>query len=140
MHRRHFLRSAGVALAAASTASWAATNKALAVPPATQPVTLPGGLPAPFAAAPPLAPMRPSVDRIIAINGCTRPFRAQGPRIEAERIGRKTVVHNYGHGGSGWSLSWGAAEQALRLVRAADPAARALAVIGCGAIGLTTAL
>ncbi|TQT81526.1 twin-arginine translocation signal domain-containing protein, partial [Xanthomonas perforans] len=33
MHRRHFLRSAGVALAAASTASWAATNKALAVPP-----------------------------------------------------------------------------------------------------------
>lgn len=63
-----------------------------------------------------------------------------GPRIEAERIGRKTVVHNYGHGGSGWSLSWGAAEQALRLVRAADPAARALAVIGCGAIGLTTAL
>ncbi|TQU09821.1 twin-arginine translocation signal domain-containing protein, partial [Xanthomonas perforans] len=27
MHRRHFLRSAGVALAAASTASWAATNK-----------------------------------------------------------------------------------------------------------------
>ncbi|MBV6806122.1 FAD-dependent oxidoreductase [Xanthomonas euvesicatoria] len=140
MHRRHFLRSAGVALAAASTASWAATNKALAVPSATQPVTLPGGLPAPFAAAPSLAPMRASVDRIIAINGCTRPFRAQGPRIEAERIGRKTVVHNYGHGGSGWSLSWGAAEQALRLVRAADPQARVLAVIGCGAIGLTTAL
>ncbi len=140
MHRRHFLRSAGVALAAASTASRAATDKALAIASTAQPQTPPGTSPAPFAAMPPLAPMRASVDRIIAINGCTRPFRAQGPRIEAERIGRKTVVHNYGHGGSGWSLSWGAAEQALRLVHAADPAARELAVIGCGAIGLTTAL
>ncbi|OLG49478.1 FAD-dependent oxidoreductase [Xanthomonas oryzae pv. oryzae] len=140
MHRRHFLRSAGVALAAASTASRAATDKALAIASTAQPQTPPGTSPAPFAAMPPLAPMRASVDRIIAINACTRPFRAQGPRIEAERIGRKTVVHNYGHGGSGWSLSWGAAEQALRLVHAADPAARELAVIGCGAIGLTTAL
>ncbi|PPU36895.1 FAD-dependent oxidoreductase [Xanthomonas sp. CFBP 7912] len=138
MDRRHFLRSAGVALAAASTGGLAAsrTPAADALPSAALPI----GAPLPFAAAPALVPIRASVDRIIAIDGCTRPFRAQGPRIEAERIGRKTVVHNYGHGGSGWSLSWGAAEHAVRLVRAADADARELAVIGCGAIGLTTAL
>ncbi|MCC8538322.1 FAD-dependent oxidoreductase [Xanthomonas axonopodis pv. poinsettiicola] len=141
MHRRHFLHSAGLALAAASTASWAAAGKAgTAASTALPPSSPPDALSARFAAAPPLVPMLASVDRIIAIDGCTRPFRAQGPRIEAERIGRKTVVHNYGHGGSGWSLSWGAAEHALRLVRAADADARELAVIGCGAIGLTTAV
>ncbi|NIK41899.1 FAD-dependent oxidoreductase [Xanthomonas arboricola] len=140
MHRRHFLHSAGLALAAASSGSWAATGKAAAAPSSPLPAMPPGASPDQFAAAPPLAPIRAAVDRIIAINGCTRPFRAQGPRIEAERIGRKTVVHNYGHGGSGWSLSWGAAEHALRLVQAADADARELAVIGCGAIGLTTAL
>ncbi|MET0289009.1 MAG: FAD-dependent oxidoreductase [Pseudoxanthomonas sp.] len=86
----------------------------------------------------PWAPITAANDRIVAITVCTRPFRAQGPRIEREQLGRKTVVHNYGHGGSGWSLSWGAAEHALRLVKDRD--AREVAVIGCGAIGLTTAL
>src|ERR1700682_3742297 len=51
--------------------------------------------------------LRASVDRITRITVCTRPFRAQGPRLDGEQVGRKTVVHNYGHGGSGWSLSWG---------------------------------
>src|SRR5580658_1210094 len=53
-----------------------------------------------------LAPLRISPDQISAITVCTRPFRAQGPRLEAERRGDKTVIHHYGHGGSGWSLSW----------------------------------
>ena len=91
-----------------------------------------------FAPPPPLAPIRASVDRIVAVNVCSRPFRAQGPRIEAERIGRRTVVHNYGHGGAGWSLSWGSAVRALELVQATGE--RDVAVIGCGAIGLTTAV
>ena len=69
---------------------------------------------------------------------CTRPFRAQGPRVEVERLGSKTIVHNYGHGGAGWSLSWGSAALALQLIQ--STAARQIAVIGCGAIGLTTAI
>ena len=81
------------------------------------------------------------VDRLFKITVCTRPFRAQGPRIEAERIGDKLVIHNYGHGGSGWSLSWGSGELALNLaLQGRDPSATDLAVIGCGALGLTAAV
>lgn len=85
-----------------------------------------------------LAPIIATPDRIIEMNVCTRPFRLQGPRIESERIGRKQVVHNYGHGGSGWSLSWGTGKIAVEMAKAHG--LRELAVIGCGAIGLTTAL
>jgi len=84
-----------------------------------------------------LPPLRARPDRITRITVCTRPFRADGPRIEAERIGDKTVVHNYGHGGSGWSLSWGSGALAVELAMATGE--RDIAVIGCGAIGLTTA-
>ena len=58
---------------------------------------------------PPLRPVRAEAQRLFDITVCLRPFRAAGPRLDAERIGDTTVVHNYGHGGSGWSLSWGGA-------------------------------
>lgn len=91
--------------------------------------------------APPRAPaaMRISVDRIIDIAVGIRPFRAQGPRIEGERLFGKQVVHHYGHGGSGWSLSWGSAQRALALIQARVRPGQRIAVIGAGAIGLTTA-
>jgi len=92
--------------------------------------------------APPHAPVavRASPDRLIDIVVGIRPFRAQGPRIETERLHGKTVVHHYGHGGSGWSLSWGSAQRALALVQASGvKPGQHIAVIGCGAIGLTTA-
>jgi glycine/D-amino acid oxidase-like deaminating enzyme len=85
-----------------------------------------------------LPPVRASADRITRITVCTRPFRAQGPRLEVEKIGPKTVVHNYGHGGSGWSLSWGSGSVAT--AKAMATGERDVAVIGCGAIGLTNAL
>jgi glycine/D-amino acid oxidase-like deaminating enzyme len=90
-----------------------------------------------FAAPPAPARVRASEDRIVDVTVGIRPFRLQGPRIEAERIHGKPVVHHYGHGGSGWSLSWGSAQVALPLIQATG--ARHVAVIGCGAIGLTTA-
>jgi glycine/D-amino acid oxidase-like deaminating enzyme len=55
-----------------------------------------------------------------------------------ETVGTKNVVHNYGHGGSGWSLSWGSG--AIATARAMATGDRDIAVIGCGALGLTTAL
>ena len=85
-----------------------------------------------------LAPVRAHPDRLFDITVCLRPFRAQGPRIEAERIGDTLVVHNYGHGGSGWSLSWGSATLAIQKALGNSPAQ--IAVIGCGAIGLTSAI
>jgi len=86
----------------------------------------------------PLAPLRMEVDRITKITVCLRPFRAMGPRLDVETVVGKRVVHNYGHGGSGWSLSWGSAEIAAG--KALEGGTREVAVIGCGAIGLTTAL
>ncbi len=79
-----------------------------------------------------------SPDRITAITVCTRPFRAQGPRLDVEQVGRKIVVHNYGHGGSGWSLSWGSSSIAVE--KALATGERDIAVIGCGALGLTSSL
>jgi glycine/D-amino acid oxidase-like deaminating enzyme len=136
MHRRHFLRGAGAALAVVSSGALAAESSRKTTPLA---VPEPPPLAPHFAEPQPLAPIRATPDRIVALSVCTRPFRAQGPRIEVVRIGRKQVVHNYGHGGSGWSLSWGSAELAVGLAQAAG-ARDELAVIGCGAIGLTTAL
>jgi glycine/D-amino acid oxidase-like deaminating enzyme len=94
--------------------------------------------PAPPAARLELPPLNASPDRITAVTVCTRPFRALGPRLDVEQIQGKTVVHNYGHGGSGWSLSWGSGEIAVEKAMATGE--REVAVIGCGAIGLTTAL
>lgn len=127
MERRQFLRQASATLAVASTAGLAACTA-----PAVKSRS------ASTACSPSLAPIRASTDRITGVYVCTRPFRAAGPRIELEKIGKKTVVHNYGHGGSGWSLSWGSGTLALQMVQASG--ARELGVIGCGAIGLTTAL
>jgi D-amino-acid oxidase len=87
---------------------------------------------------PPLAPVRAHADRLFDITVCLRPFRARGPRIEAEQIGDTLVVHNYGHGGSGWSLSWGSANMAMQKALVNSPSQ--IAVIGCGAIGLTSAI
>ncbi len=85
-----------------------------------------------------LNPVRASADRITRITVCTRPFRAQGPRLDTETVGSKLVVHNYGHGGSGWSLSWGSSAVAVRKAMASGE--RDMAVVGCGALGLTSAL
>lgn len=44
-----------------------------------------------------------------------RPVRDE-IRVEAEKFGGKTIVHNYGHGGSGFTLSWGCAQDVVDIV------------------------
>ena len=87
---------------------------------------------------PPLAPVRARLDRLFDITVCLRPFRAAGPRLDTEQVGGALVVHNYGHGGSGWSLSWGSGTIAVQKAMANSP--KDVAVIGCGALGLTAAI
>jgi glycine/D-amino acid oxidase-like deaminating enzyme len=99
--------------------------------------TVAGPAPRP-AAFPVLQPIRARPERLFDLTVCLRPFRAMGPRLDAERVGDALVVHNYGHGGSGWSLSWGSAEGAVRQALAGSP--EKIAIVGCGALGLTSAI
>ncbi|PSR55623.1 FAD-dependent oxidoreductase [Adhaeribacter arboris] len=78
-----------------------------------------------------------SPDRIIKETVGLRPYRLSGPRLDVEMLGQKTIVHNYGHGGSGFSLSWGTGQ--IAATRAAATGHQEIAVIGCGIVGLTTA-
>lgn len=85
-----------------------------------------------------LKPLDLSVGNLTKITVCTRPFRPAGPRLESETVGAKTLVHNYGHGGSGWSLAWGYAEAVRNKIAPARP--KTVSVLGAGAMGLTTAI
>ena len=43
-----------------------------------------------------------------------RPFRRSGVRLERDRLrDGRPVIHNYGHGGAGFTLSWGCAREVL---------------------------
>ena len=106
------------------------------------------------------APVKVDRKRIIRELVGLRPYRPSGFVVSAERFGRKLIVHNYGHGGAGVTLSWGTASLALdlardfiqgtgagsaetrqrstKLRRALTP--RRFAVLGCGVSGLSTAI
>ena len=59
----------------------------------------------------------PQLDRSKIVGGTVglRPSRSE-VRLEVEYIGERKVVHNYGHGGAGVTLSWGCAEEVVNLV------------------------
>ena len=63
------------------------------------------------------APVKVSRDRVIREVVGLRPYRAEGFVVDAERVGHKLIVHNYGHGGAGMTLSWGTASLAVDLLR-----------------------
>lgn len=78
-----------------------------------------------------------SWDRIIRTTVGLRPHRPSGFVLKAEQFDDKTVIHNYGHGGTGLSLGWGTGYLAADLATAHGD--RRAAVIGCGIVGLTAA-
>jgi glycine/D-amino acid oxidase-like deaminating enzyme len=84
-----------------------------------------------------LTPVRVSADRVIRATVGLRPHRPSGFVLRAEPFDGKTLIHNYGHGGAGMSLSWGTGQMAAEL--ALDHQDRRAAVLGCGVVGLTTA-
>jgi len=84
-----------------------------------------------------LLPVRASWDRVIRTTVGLRPYRPSGFVLSAESLGGKMLIHNYGHGGAGMSLSWGTGRMAAEL--ALEGPGRSAAVVGCGVAGLTTA-
>ena len=51
-----------------------------------------------------------------------RPFRRSGVRLERDRLrDGRTVIHNYGHGGAGFTLSWGCAREVLEMAVGVAP-------------------
>jgi D-amino-acid oxidase len=79
------------------------------------------------------------VDESLVIRTITglRPYRSSGFVVKREDLAGKTLVHNYGHGGGGVTLSWGSAHLAVKL--ALPVAGKTCAVVGSGVIGLSTA-
>jgi D-amino-acid oxidase len=86
---------------------------------------------------PELARVRVAPERVIRTVAGLRPYRPSGFVIRSEKIGDKTVVHHYGHGGCGVTLSWGTADLARTEVLRTN--AKRVAILGCGAVGLATA-
>jgi glycine/D-amino acid oxidase-like deaminating enzyme len=85
----------------------------------------------------PLPPVKVDASRVMRWVAGLRPYRASGFRVAREPLGEKALVHNYGHGGSGITFSWGCARLATDLGLAGHSGS--VAVIGAGVIGLTTA-
>jgi hypothetical protein len=76
---------------------------------------------------------------------CYRPMKHGMPNLSIEEKGNKVVAHNYGHGGSGWTLGPGSAKYVNSLLidsplgeRLSDQSTP-IAIIGAGLVGLFTA-
>lgn len=94
--------------------------------------------------APPEIELLPSPDlseaRIMRTVAGIRPYRRGGIRLERVSLSDgRPLVHDYGHGGAGITLSWGCAEEVGDLLDAEDVPPVSVAVIGGGIIGLTSA-
>ena len=127
MNRRTFIRTGGLGVVGFGLGACASprTAQTVAAPPTrSRPLV---NLPL----------VEASWDRVIRTTVGLRPHRDAGFVLRAERLDNKTIIHNYGHGGAGMSLSWGTAYIAAEL--ATEHGERRAAVVGCGVVGLTSA-
>lgn len=85
-----------------------------------------------------LNPVNVSKERIIRQVVGLRPYRPTGFNLSVQQTENKTIIHNYGHGGGGISLSWGTASIAIDKIN--QPEYTPVAVLGAGVIGLSTAI
>jgi glycine/D-amino acid oxidase-like deaminating enzyme len=72
---------------------------------------------------------------------CVRPYRNGSYRLDTETDSNKFIVHNYGHGGAGITLSWGCAAKVRDMVQdyLVNSNAKEAAVLGAGVMGMTAA-
>ena len=85
----------------------------------------------------PLVPVDADPSRLIRSVAGLRPYRRSGFVVRGEALGDKRLVHNYGHGGGGITLSWGSAKLATEL--GLQGHSGPVAVLGSGIMGLSTA-
>jgi glycine/D-amino acid oxidase-like deaminating enzyme len=85
----------------------------------------------------PLPPVLADESRVIRTIAGLRPYRRSGFVLRADQLGDKRLVHNYGHGGGGITLSWGTSKLATELGLRGHSGT--VAVLGAGAVGLSTA-
>src|SRR5437764_917736 len=85
----------------------------------------------------PLVPVKVDASLVIRTMAGLRPYRRSGFSVRAEPLGEKRLVHNYGHGGGGITLSWGSSKLAAEL--GLQGHSGPVAVIGSGVMGLSTA-
>jgi len=140
MNRRHFIRQTGLAGSALAAASAFPLLSGCA-PATSVRAGARGDRAAPdisfTGSACGLPPVQVAPDREIRTVVGLRPFRPSGFVVRAERLGDTLVVHNYGHGGAGITLSWGTSKLAVDI---GAPGHRGpVAVLGCGAVGLANA-
>ena len=96
-----------------------------------------GARPRTFGTCTPLAPVLVDQSRVIRTVAGLRPYRRSGFVVRAEALGEKRLVHNYGHGGGGITLSWGSSKLAIDL--GLQGHSGPVAVLGSGVMGLSTA-
>jgi D-amino-acid oxidase len=96
-----------------------------------------GARPRSFANCTPLPPVRVDASRVIRTVAGLRPYRRSGFVVRAEALGDKRLVHNYGHGGAGITMSWGSSKLAIELGLPGHSGP--VAVLGSGVMGLSTA-
>lgn len=85
----------------------------------------------------PLVPVKVDASRVIRTMAGLRPYRRSGFVVRAEQLGTKRLVHNYGHGGSGITMSWGTSKLAIEL--GLQGHSGPVAVLGSGVVGISTA-
>ncbi|MBR0717006.1 FAD-dependent oxidoreductase [Bradyrhizobium liaoningense] len=82
------------------------------------------------------------VPGLTPLKAALRPYRKKTYRLEKQVLGGgKLVIHNYGHGGAGITMSWGCAQEVADILTAQypNPAGKPVAVLGAGVMGLTAA-
>jgi glycine/D-amino acid oxidase-like deaminating enzyme len=85
----------------------------------------------------PLAPVIVDQGRVIRTVAGLRPYRRSGFVVREDRAGEKRLVHNYGHGGAGITLSWGTSKLATEI--GLQGHSGPVGVLGSGVVGLSTA-
>jgi D-amino-acid oxidase len=123
MHRRSLIKFGGMAALGFALEGCASKSAKPQVAPRRAPVRLPV--------------VNAAYDRVIRTTIGLRPHRPSGFVLKADKLDGKTIIHNFGHGGSGMSLSWGTASMATALAMAHIE--RKAAVLGSGVVGLTSA-